>query len=116
MRARVSNRATPSVPELAAGVFFGPGSLSDLEGRSDPAGSGPAELTPTAGPESDRWRAHLLARVTRFALGEDSTLSRMGREGRLTLTRQTALEASALYCRDFDRDWFDGGVSWNLFF
>jgi hypothetical protein len=68
------------------------------------------------GPASDRWRAHLLARVTRFALGEASTASRMGLQTRLTLTRQTAVEASALYCRDFDRDWFEGGVSWHVFF
>ena len=68
------------------------------------------------GPASDRWRAHVLGSVTRFALGEESTLSRMGVEARLTLTRQTALEARAVHGRDFDRDWFEGGVAWRVFF
>jgi len=68
------------------------------------------------GPASDRWKTHLFARVTRFALGDRSTYTRAGLEGRLSLTRQQAIEASISQNRDFDRGWVEAGVSWNCYF
>jgi hypothetical protein len=68
------------------------------------------------GPHSDRWKGHLFARVTRFALGDVSTSSSIGLDGRLTLTRQMAIKAGISGVRDFDQNWIEAGVSWNVYF
>ena len=67
-------------------------------------------------PPSDRWRAHVVAAVTRFALGDVSTASSIGFEGRLTLSRRIALEVDVSGNRDFNQNWLEAGLSWNLYF
>ena len=67
-------------------------------------------------PRSDRWKEHLFAQVTRYTLGDNDTAVRYGLDQRLTLTPQTALQLTLTGNRDFDRDWFEGGVFWHLYF
>jgi hypothetical protein len=69
-----------------------------------------------AGPASDRWRAHLYGRVTGFVLGDRSNWYRAGLDVRLTLTPQMALRAGISGNRDFDQNWIEGGVGWDVFF
>ncbi len=68
------------------------------------------------GPANDRWKTHVFAGVTRFALGDRSTYARAGLEGRLSLTPQQAIEASISGNRDFGHSWIEAGVSWNYYF
>ncbi len=68
------------------------------------------------GPVSDRWKTHLFAGVTRFALGDRSTDSRAGLEGRVSLTSRQAIEASIAGHRDFGQGWIEAGASWNYYF
>jgi len=68
------------------------------------------------GPANDRWKTHLFTGVTRFALGDRSTYTRAGLEGRLSLTPQQAIEASISGNRDFGQSWIEAGVSWNYYF
>jgi hypothetical protein len=68
------------------------------------------------GPATDRWKTHLFAGVTRFALGDRSTSTRAGLEGRLSLTPQQAIEASISGNRDFGQDWIEASLSWNYYF
>jgi hypothetical protein len=68
------------------------------------------------GPLSDRWKGHLFASVTRFALGDVSTSSSIGLDARVTLTRQMAIKAGIAGVRDFDQNWIEAGVSWNVYF
>ena len=69
-----------------------------------------------AGPASDRWRANLYGSVTGFVLGETSQWYRGGLDLRVTLTPQMALRGSISGNRDFDQNWIEGGVSWDVFF
>ena len=68
------------------------------------------------GPASDRWRGHLYGEMTGYAVGDASVASRVGGAARLTLTRHMALEAGASWDRDFDRNWLDASVYWNIYF
>jgi hypothetical protein len=68
------------------------------------------------GPGSDRWKGHLYASVTRFALGDVSTSSAVGLEGRLTLTPRVTLTFGISGNRDFDQNWIEGGMAFNLYF
>jgi hypothetical protein len=68
------------------------------------------------GPSADWWKGHLHARVTRFALGDRSTFSQVGFDGRLTLSAQSALECTVSHNRDFDRNWIEGGIAFEVFF
>ena len=67
-------------------------------------------------PPSDRWRIHLAAGVTRFALGDVSTASAIAFEGRLTLSPRFALKLEVSGNRDFDQNWLEAGVTWNIYF
>lgn len=69
-----------------------------------------------AGPASERWKAHCFARVTRFALGAQTTAAQYGVAQRLTLTPQTALELTVSGQHDFGHDWTEGGLDWNVYF
>jgi hypothetical protein len=69
-----------------------------------------------AGPASDRWKAHVFAAITRFALGDVSTEARIGIEGRLTLTPQQAIRVGISGLHDFNHSWIETGVSWNVYF
>ena len=69
-----------------------------------------------AGPASDRWKTHVFAAITRFALGDVSTETRIGLEGRLTLTPQQVIRAGITGLRDFNHSWIETGVSWNVYF
>jgi len=84
---------------------------------TDDCAVGPgAEVGLFAGPQSDRWKTHLFAEVTRFALGEESTAARAGLNARLSLTAQQALEAAISGNRDFDRNWIEAGITWLYYF
>jgi hypothetical protein len=65
---------------------------------------------------TDRWRAHLFANATRFALGDETTSWAFGCEQRLLLGRGGALTLQVAYRRDFRDDWLDLGVRWNVYF
>ena len=69
-----------------------------------------------AGPASDRWRAHLYGSVTGFVLGDTSQWYRGGLELRVTLTPQMALRGGISGNRDFDQNWVEGGLNWDVFF
>ncbi|MFN8641009.1 MAG: DUF4105 domain-containing protein [Candidatus Binatia bacterium] len=69
-----------------------------------------------AGPAGDRWRAHLYGSVTGFVLGDTSQQYRGGLDLRVTLTPQMALRAGISGNRDFDQNWIEGGVGWDVFF
>jgi hypothetical protein len=69
-----------------------------------------------AGPASDRWKTHVFASVTRFALGDVSTETSIGIEGRLTLTPQQAIRAGITGLHDFNHSWIETGISWNVYF
>lgn len=69
-----------------------------------------------AGPAGDRWRAHLYGSVTGFVLGDTSQWYRGGLDLRVTLTPQMALRGGISGNRDFDQNWIEGGVSWDVFF
>jgi hypothetical protein len=69
-----------------------------------------------AGPASDRWRAHLFGSVTGFVLGDTSQWYRGGLEVRVTLTPQMALRGGVSGNRDFDQNWVEAAVSWDVFF
>jgi len=87
-------------PSLAHDVAFGPGGALGL----------------WIGSDADRWRAHVFAQATRFALGDTTTAVRAGAEQRLTLGRNTALELETVFERDFGRSWARVGLSWNWYF
>jgi Domain of unknown function (DUF4105) len=67
-------------------------------------------------PPSDRWRAHVVATATRFALGDVSTAASIAFEGRLTLSRNVALKLEVSGNRDFDQNWLEAGVTLNVYF
>jgi hypothetical protein len=69
-----------------------------------------------AGIPGDRWRAHVYARATQFALGDRTTWLRVGAEQRLTLGRNSALELDAAYARDFGAGNLRSSLTWNLHF
>lgn len=68
------------------------------------------------GPGNDRWKSHLFAHVTHFALGDQTTAAHLGAEARLTLTPNTALQAAVTANRTGTREWLEAGTSWNLYF
>ena len=69
-----------------------------------------------AGPASDRWRAELYGSVTGFVVGDQSQWYRGGLDLRLTLTPQMDLRGGISGNRDFDQNWIEGGVNWDVFF
>ncbi|MEO8605698.1 MAG: DUF4105 domain-containing protein, partial [bacterium] len=69
-----------------------------------------------AGPPSDRWRAELFGSVTGFVLGDQSQWYQGGLDLRLTLTPQMDLRGSLTGNRDFDQNWIEGGMRWEVFF
>lgn len=87
-------------PRLASDYAVGPGVSAGL----------------FVGPRDERWKGHLFAHVTRFTLGDHDTASRYGLDQRLTLTPQTALQLTVSGNRDFDRNWVEGGLFWNVYF
>jgi len=68
------------------------------------------------GPAGDRWKAHLFAAVTRFALGDHSTASAFGVEARITLTPRMGITLGVSGNRDFEQNWIEAGASWNVYF
>jgi hypothetical protein len=69
-----------------------------------------------AGPADDRWRAELYGSVTGYVLGEQSEWYRGGLDLRWTLTPQMDLRGGINGNRDFDQNWIEGGLSWDVFF
>lgn len=69
-----------------------------------------------AGNGDDRYRAHVYAQVTRFALGDRTTWVRAGLEQRLLLGRNTALVLDGGFERDFGANTGQVSLAWNLYF
>lgn len=69
-----------------------------------------------AGPHDDRWRAELYGSVTGFVIGDQSQWYRGGLDLRLTLAPQMDLRGDISGNRDFDQDWIEGGLRWEVFF
>lgn len=69
-----------------------------------------------AGPDDDRWRAELYGSVTGYVLGEQSEWYRGGLDLRWTLTPQMDLRGGINGNRDYDQNWLEGGISWDVFF
>ena len=84
--------------------------------EEDHAIGGGASAGVFIGPASDRVKAHLYATVTRFALGDTSTYSAIGLEGRLSLARWMAIKLGVSGNRDFDQNWVEAGLGVNAYF
>ncbi|MDX2166167.1 MAG: DUF4105 domain-containing protein [Deltaproteobacteria bacterium] len=69
-----------------------------------------------AGPPDDRWRAELYGAVTGYVLGDQSQWYQGGLDLRITLTPQMDLRGGINGNCDFDQDWIEGGISWDVFF
>jgi len=64
----------------------------------------------------DRWRGHLFATVTRYALGDPTTFVRAVLQQRLRLGRQIALELEGSFNRIEEESWLQGSLSLGLYF
>jgi hypothetical protein len=84
--------------------------------EEDHAIGGGASAGVFVGPATDRVKAHLYATVTRFALGDTSTYSAIGVEGRLSLARWMAIKLGVSGNRDFDQNWIEAGLAVNVYF
>jgi hypothetical protein len=65
---------------------------------------------------SDRWGAHLWARLAEFVVGDGTTSTRVGLENRLTLTSRIALKGEVAYERSYGRDWAEARLTWQVYF
>jgi hypothetical protein len=65
---------------------------------------------------SDRWGAHLWARLAGFVVGDGTTSTRVALENRLTLTSRMALKGEVAYERSYGRDWAEARLMWQVYF
>jgi hypothetical protein len=65
---------------------------------------------------SERWGAHLWARLAGFVVGDGTTSTRAALENRLTLTPRMALKGEVAYERSYGRDWAEARLMWEFYF
>ncbi len=75
-----------------------------------------AQLGLLTGPASDRWGAHLSARLAGFVVGDDTTSTRVGLEGRLTVSPRTALVGEVAYEHSYGEDWAEARLMCQVYF
>ena len=86
-------------------------------GLDDGCGFGPgAEIGVWLAPTGDRWRGHLFARTTLFALGTRTATGGVGLEQRVRVGRSNAFELRASFEHGFGESWGEVGLRWSQFF
>ena len=102
-------------PALA--YLMGEASFDVGPALEDACALGPgAEIGLYVGSSSDRWKGHLFARTTAFALGDQTVAASAGVEQRIRVGTNDALELHATLERAFGESWLEAGLRWSRFF